>query len=568
MSGYLKNNLKVFAPMGVLAVLLLTVPKTAVSWTSAHLFNVTVTADIASTGPSTVTTDARFVVEGGYFHGFDFVDLPGARLDDAAATAFLDDQREFNVIFKRARDGKIRVLLDNDEYVRSGGITFRIVHHVNFVESGALRLHENRARLDWTPLVWEVGLDNMQVQIRLPEGAVTPDPRVDETAAKDYVSTVSDTLVSFIKFRPVKWYPMRVVMDFDATVVGGLTPANSDPAPSVPQATVSLPPSGKMPLLRSLAFLGAVCLAGLSAAMFKARSVRNIYRTVGLTPQYLLLSRTSFGTRIVLALTAGASSAALQAFGYTAAGIIPLTFAAAVFLQKKIEGVQKPRGGGVWRKMNDQDLSWYTELFGAYAKSRSSFFDITTVKGALLFTVFSGGVVAIALLTQQKGTDVSLAASIDAMMLALPTWFSHIRAELPVDNTMEGFGLLKKWRKSLEKLVGKNAGAAKPEFYVREDDQGPVEVRLRTMLPVDGLHTIEAAAEVFMAGSLYRIRTVFVLRMTPGTPITRKLAACPHAAEHHLTPDLTEEIIVLRNRRGKTASGLSPLRAALYLIRA
>ena len=46
----------------------------------------------------------------------------------------------------------------------------------------------------------------------------------------------------------------------------------------------------------------------------------------------------------------------------------------------------------------------------------------------------------------------------------------------------------------------------------------------------------------------------------------RRLAQCPHVAEHHLTPDLKEEILVLRNRRGKTSEGLAPLRAALARI--
>jgi hypothetical protein len=131
---------------------------------------------------------------------------------------------------------------------------------------------------------------------------------------------------------------------------------------------------------------------------------------------------------------------------------------------------------------------------------------------------------------------------------------------------LAGFGLLKKWRKSLAKLVGEKTGAAETGFYVREDETGPIEVRLRATLPIEGLRNIEVAAEGFMAGSIHRVRTVFVLRMEPGAPVTRKFAACPHAAEHHLTPDLEEEIIVLRNRRGKTASGLSPLRTALHRI--
>jgi hypothetical protein len=37
--------------------------------------------------------------------------------------------------------------------------------------------------------------------------------------------------------------------------------------------------------------------------------------------------------------------------------------------------------------------------------------------------------------------------------------------------------------------------------------------------------------------------------------------------EHHLTPDLEQEVIVFRNRRGTKDAGVTPLRQALSLIR-
>ncbi len=43
----------------------------------------------------------------------------------------------------------------------------------------------------------------------------------------------------------------------------------------------------------------------------------------------------------------------------------------------------------------------------------------------------------------------------------------------------------------------------------------------------------------------------------------RRLASLPNVAEHHLTPDLKEEVIVLRNRRGNAVAGLAPLKAAM-----
>ncbi len=54
MSGYLKNNLKFFSV--IFSAAFLVYAKSSAAWTSAHLFNVNVTVDLAESGPSTVTT--------------------------------------------------------------------------------------------------------------------------------------------------------------------------------------------------------------------------------------------------------------------------------------------------------------------------------------------------------------------------------------------------------------------------------------------------------------------------------------------------------------------------------
>ena len=92
-------------------------------------------------------------------------------------------------------------------------------------------------------------------------------------------------------------------------------------------------------------------------------------------------------------------------------------------------------------------------------------------------------------------------------------------------------------------------------------------MRLRVGQPLPaGVHEIEVASELVRHGQQLRRRSAVVLRLEPGSEIARKLAACPSAAEHHLTPDLRDEVLVLRNRRGKAPEGLAPLRAALARI--
>ena len=64
-----------------------------------------------------------------------------------------------------------------------------------------------------------------------------------------------------------------------------------------------------------------------------------------------------------------------------------------------------------------------------------------------------------------------------------PAWFSHVRSELPVDPTLEGFAALRRWRSSLARLVGTKSPGAEAGLWVREDDKGTIEVRLRLEPP-------------------------------------------------------------------------------------
>jgi hypothetical protein len=54
----------------------------------------------------------------------------------------------------------------------------------------------------------------------------------------------------------------------------------------------------------------------------------------------------------------------------------------------------------------------------------------------------------------------------------------------------------------------------------------------------------------------------------PGTEAARKLAACSNAAEHHLSPDLKQEIIVLRNRRNSKDFEFAFLKEAFNVFKA
>jgi hypothetical protein len=561
-----------FRPIwGGIFILITLVSGTTSAWTSAHLFSVNVQVDVVPEGPSTITTDVRFVVEGGYFHGFDMVNLPGAELDKSAGVAILDDKRALPVIYQRIhRDGRVRMLLDDDRYVRRGGITFRFVHKSDLLATGAIRPFQGRARLDWTPLEWEVGLDSMAITVNLPGESGDGPIQMDTAVAKDYVVETGRKSVNAIKYRPVKWYPMQIAMDFDAALIPGLS-AMDKAEPQTPEETAAIsgqpqsPEKSVAPLLKGGLLLLLVTLLGFSALLMKARHVRCAVAACGLTARFMLLSHTPLLHRVVLALLALLTGLAVQWAGYLTAGIPAVVTAAALLIFKREDIAVRPLPGGTWREMGEADIAGFEEKLSMYRRNRSSFFDIAVLKGVIGFTLFSAGVVFAAVEMPKARSDMMWAVIINGAVLAIPTWFSSIRAELPVNPTLEGFAILRKWRKSHRKLLGNPTLGGDAQFFIREDVDGPIEVRLRVDPVVSGLNNIEIAGEVYRTGTLYRTRTVFVFRLEPASLLTRKLAKCPGASEHHLTPDLQEEIIVLRNRRGRV-SKLAPLRAALALI--
>ena len=562
----IKNIRFLLLSSGVVCLTVLSIPGPGLAWTSAHIFNVDVTVDVARTEHSEVLTEVRFIVEGGRFHGFELVDLPGATLDEAACSAVRDDGEELSVVLEQLRDGRQRMLLADDRAIKRGGITFKLVHKIDLMATSALRPYEGRARLDWTPLIWDEGLDKMTVTVKLPGISEDGPIIVDQAVSRDYVVETERDAVTFTEYRPVRWYPMQLVIYFDPKLVPELSLATHEeqqPAPIVAEVSKERRP----PIDHHLAVIPVVvALIGLLALILKTRHVRSAYQQTGNKEQFALLSNTSLFLRCVLALSALALGLAAQQVGYLAAGIPAMTAVAACFVMLRESDEIKLRPGGAWRQMTEKDLEKYGRLVWTYRRSRISLIDITTVRGILCFGLYVCGLGYIAYTTYQQAPRMAWTAVIDGLILGVPAWFGSIRSELPVDATLEGFYTLKRWRKSLSKLLGGKTADTTAEFWVREDEDGPIDVRLRAALPIEGLNNIEVAGEVVRAGSLFRTRTVFVFRLEPGAQVTRQLAKSPHAAEHHLTPNLQEEIIVLRNRRGRTASGLAPIRSALALI--
>ena len=89
---------------GLAGVVFFLFASSARGWTAAGVSNVDVTVRLADSGMSQVITQARFVVEGGHFHGFDMAEMPGAKLVEEKCLAVLDSGLRHNLRFRRLRN--------------------------------------------------------------------------------------------------------------------------------------------------------------------------------------------------------------------------------------------------------------------------------------------------------------------------------------------------------------------------------------------------------------------------------------------------------------------------------
>ncbi len=547
----------------------------AAAWTSARLQSVDVKMEVAAEGESRVVTVARYEVSGGRFHGFDLAPGAGEGLVPEECHAERDDGRRIPVSFRELYDGRTRVVLAGDEAIRRGAVAFRLVQRADLAAEGALRRYEGRARIDWTPIVWDEGTDRMTLGFELPGPSSDAPIAVDPDVARDYRIETDRESVSLTKYRTVRWYPMRAVIEVDPALFPSLAEAERSAAEpedpreeqlaAVGSAAVLEPPTAPPPLYVML-LPALAALVGLLLTVLKTWQLRRTLLELGWAPRFRLLPRTGPAARLLLSLVAAGLGLAAQHFGSLAASVPAFGVSAALWIVSRQQGSLRPRPGGAWRPMTDDDLSRVRSLARAYRARRAMWIDITTFRGAALFGVALLALARSAMTVHERWPHASWGAVIAAGVYLIPAFFSHVRSELPVDPTLEGFVALERWRSSLSRLLSSLVPGSSTAFWMREDDKGLIEARLRAEPAPRCLSGMELAGEMVRAGTTCRVRKAAIMRLVPGTEAARKLASCPHAAEHHLTPDLQEEVIVLRHRRGRSEGGLAPLRAALSRI--
>jgi hypothetical protein len=551
----------------LLIALFAAVPRAAFSWTSVSPDRAQVTVALSSDGSAAVRTTVRFEVQGGSFHGFDLAALPGAALRIDQCLARTDSGVAYGLSAEEQKDGRTRLSLADNAEMSKGAITFELLHEIDLIEQDNLRVYEGRARLDFTPLVWDWGFERMSFRLELPGPSKDAPIVLDPTTTADYEIELNLDAVVLTKFRAVRWYPMRVIASFDPNLIGRLAiggpsaPGFGQPSgfEATPVAASTAPaPAPLLPLAGAF----AVVLCCLATLWRKAYHVHRVYEQVGLAARFAVLPHTGIALRAALSTGAVLGGVAVQLWSSVAAGVPAIAAGALLLLTARTTEARKPRPGGSWRALDDAQESRYRSLSAAYGRSRTCIVDISTLRGAATFVLFLAKLSAVAYVLRGELPRLAWIVMVDGLLLGVSAWFSNVRSELPHDILLEAFPLLDKWRKTARKLLGKDG--AQIRLWVREDESGPLEVRLRMPGKAEGLRGIEVAGEAVASGTTRRIRPAFVARFDAGAAKARALATSALACDHHLSPDCAEEIVVLRSRRGKDGA-LAPLRTALAL---
>jgi hypothetical protein len=387
-----KLNVHIKIVMALIAAATI-LPRPAAAWTTTKLAEVSVSLLVAPRGPSQVTTQARFEVLGGAFHGFTVAPLAGAELVAAECKAVTDDGRALPLTYQPLDDGRMRVLFDDDSALKYGAVTYTLVHRIDLVASGALRAYGGRARLDWTPLVWDAGTDAMTVDVLLPGESAAGLPAADPSVTQDYDVAPSASGVRLTKYRTVRWYPMQIVVDFDAQLVPAVrleSSAEQKPvvAAAAPGSGPGTPPAASRRPPPPFWILVAPVIAsalGLAVMARKATRLRRVLGDLGFEARFSALKSTGLPLRLALSAAAAALALGVQYEGSLAAGVPALVAAVLLWVVGRENGSTAARPGGTWREMSDEDVLRYTRLCREYTARRSSLFDVTSPLGALAF---------------------------------------------------------------------------------------------------------------------------------------------------------------------------------------
>ncbi len=256
-----------------------TAPGSAQARAMASLPSVDVTVHVAPKGHSRIITKAKFFINDRNWKGFNLDNLKGATLVKEECKASYQNGKSLPISFISLPDGQTRVGLKKQAKLKRGSITFLLVHEIDFILQGNLRLYEGKARFNWTPLTWDESLSTMEVHIVLPGKSKKTPITPFEAVTREYEVVVFENWIDLTKHRPSRWYPMQVMIDFDSSLIKVLSPmAKEDKPRPIAAASMFKMPKETSTLWYYIALFTGLVLTGFFSVVRKATPVRKVNR--------------------------------------------------------------------------------------------------------------------------------------------------------------------------------------------------------------------------------------------------------------------------------------------------
>jgi len=562
----------------VLVVVFSLVNSVGYSWTESRLASVenllTVNTD-HKTGE--LVLKARFEVAGGQFHGFSMAPVQGGALVQAESYAEKDDGTRYGLSITEGRDSLLSVLLEKNKGVAKGAVIMVLKYRMDLEAAGALQTKDNARWLDWTAPVWDLGMDSMSLVLSFAgngEPPYSPEPIPELQADRN-----ADGALRFIKYRPTRYYSLHVPFRLSGALEAQPTAAVSLPkagkgSPQTASASVSEEPAlglgsliaGALPLVL-IPLLGG--LIGFQLIMRKRRWIQSMHALSGSSVHHVLVPSLGTRGRMLVSLVLLVSAVLVQVLASAAAGVLPLAVIPALWMTVLPYEFDLRIQGGSWRPLLPEEKKRLSVELRKYRRHRLCLLDLSHAAGKLAFVLGMVGLGILVTLIRSFSGRTAFIFGLDVMLLAVPVWFCGSREELPPDPLLSRFEALEKLSGRIRRMLKRRFPGTTLVMWARyvSGRELPVEVRLRLdPLPPD-LRGIEMAAEVIRRNAKISMSGAVILRVTPNTELAESLATSPLASDALLTPDLEEEIIILRGRRSRDP-WLKPLASAFEIVSA
>jgi len=567
-------------PLLLVIIIILSFSTTAGAWTRAKLKEVHHKIEINENDLSALlTTTVKFDVYAGRFHGFDLAPVKGAELDEEAVYAVRDTGEKLGVSITRVRNEYERVWVDSSKGIRRGGVTFVLPYSMRLQAAGVFEKDSGKTWFRWKAPLWEQSMEKMSISILTGREPVEY-AWVDEDEIN--VEQIEGGL-KLVKHRPVRWYTMTAAVQVslpraDAASFINAPAAAAATLPSQSESFVAATGSESVNLYNTLIGIAShkaliiysplfAAFLGFLLALGKWRWLFRRHAEAGVRADFVFLRNTGPNARVFMSVILLFTGVCVQVLVSAAAGVLPLALTAALWMVSVPKEISLDSPGGQWKPLSEQDRKQLLKKLRAYHLSRMCLLDGSQPFGKAAFVIFMAFVGLVVYLINSRSGRAAFIFGLDSVLFMVPVWACGSRKELVPDPLLEGFRDLRRLVVPFGRIAGRWFPGTHGVLWARylPDGKLPVEVRMRLDPPPPGIRSVELAKQVVRRGTAISMSQAIIIRLAPNTQAARDLAACALADEVYLTPDLEEEVIILRTRRSRD-SWIMPLKTAFRIV--